>query len=112
LKNSKTVFVTESYDIFKDGSVIIRQAFGHTPGHSVLDVALHDTGHILLVGDLYHYPEEMTLHRMNPEEAEKSATPVSRARIEAVAREEHAQIWLTHDLDLFRRARHEPAYYD
>ncbi len=112
LKSAKTVFVPENYDVFKDGSVIIRQAFGHTPGHSVLDVALHNTGHILLVGDLYHYPEEMTLHRMNPEEAAESATPVSRARIEALAHDEHAQIWLTHDLDLFRRARHEPAYYD
>jgi glyoxylase-like metal-dependent hydrolase (beta-lactamase superfamily II) len=112
LKGAKTVFVPENYDVFKDGSVIIRQAFGHTPGHSVLDVTLHNTGHILLVGDLYHYPEELRLHRMPEDEATQSATPASRTRIEALARDEHAQIWLTHDMDLFRRARREPAYYD
>src|SRR5215472_12324281 len=34
LKNSKTIFITKNeYDVFGDGSVIIKAAPGHSPGH-------------------------------------------------------------------------------
>ena len=43
--------------------MIIKPAYGHTPGHSVLFVKLEKTGPIVLSGDLYHYPEEVTADR-------------------------------------------------
>jgi glyoxylase-like metal-dependent hydrolase (beta-lactamase superfamily II) len=37
LRNSKTLILTsEDYDVFGDGTVIIKAAPGHTPGHQVL----------------------------------------------------------------------------
>ena len=111
LKTAKTTFVADNHDVFGDGSVIIRQAFGHTPGHSVLQVNLKSTGAVILAGDLFHYMEEMTLNRM-PEREWKDGTPESRAKIQALAKAANAQIWLAHDLDLFRRLLREPAYYE
>ena len=37
LKNAKTTIIkTDEYDVFGDGTVIIKSAPGHTPGHQVL----------------------------------------------------------------------------
>jgi glyoxylase-like metal-dependent hydrolase (beta-lactamase superfamily II) len=111
LKDSKTILITDHYDVFGDGSVIIHQAFGHTPGHCVMQVNLRNTGPVILAGDLYHYPEEMTLKRM-PEREKTTGTPESRARIENLAKTLHAQIWIEHDISLFRLTHKAPAYYD
>jgi len=111
LKSAKTLYVDENHDVFGDGTVVIKQAFGHTPGHSVLQVKLANAGNLLLVGDLYHYPEEITLKKIGKRESATDA-PKSRARIEALAKETKAQIWLSHDLFLFKSLRHAPAFYD
>jgi glyoxylase-like metal-dependent hydrolase (beta-lactamase superfamily II) len=58
LRNSKSVIITDSeYDVFKDGTVIIKSAPGHTPGHQVLFIKLARTGQVLLRSDLYPYPD-------------------------------------------------------
>ena len=51
----------DEHDVFGDGTVIIKAAPGHTPGHQVLVLRLASTGRIMLSGDLYHYPQERTL---------------------------------------------------
>ena len=61
LQKSKTIIIKEDeYDVFHDGSVIIKSAPGHTQGHQVLYVKLAKTGGVVLSGDLYHYPAEKT----------------------------------------------------
>jgi len=111
LRDAKRVMVGPDYDVFGDGSVVIKQAFGHTPGHSVLAVRLAHTGWVVLAGDLYHYPEERALHRIGAAEA-KTAAPASRLAIEAWAKSNNAQIWLSHDMQFFKNARRSPAFYD
>src|SRR5689334_19235301 len=65
LKTAKTkVLDNEDFDVFGDGTVVIKSAPGHTPGHQVLFVKLQKTGPVLLAGDLYHYPEERTTGRV------------------------------------------------
>jgi len=65
LAGSKTVIIgADDHDVFGDGSVVIKWAPGHTPGHQVLFVKLVKTGPVLLSGDLYHYPEEVRLDRV------------------------------------------------
>jgi N-acyl homoserine lactone hydrolase len=55
LRNARAVRIaTDDYDVFNDGSVIIKLAPGHTPGHQVLLVRLPRTGPVILSGDLYH----------------------------------------------------------
>jgi N-acyl homoserine lactone hydrolase len=65
LEKSKTILLkSEDHDVFGDGTVVIKFSPGHTPGHQSLFLKLAKTGPVLLSGDLYHYPEEMTLKRV------------------------------------------------
>ena len=66
LKNSKMTIVTaDEHDVFGDGTVILKAAPGHTPGHQVLYVNLPETGPVVLSGDLYHYPAERTMGKLS-----------------------------------------------
>jgi N-acyl homoserine lactone hydrolase len=113
LKNAKTTLITTAdYDVFGDGTVIIKQAPGHTEGHSVLYVKLANTGGVLLSGDLYHYPAERTLHRLPTFEVSEAQTEKSRAAIEAFLGQSHAQLWIQHDLAHHRTLKKSPEFYD
>src|SRR5512143_896726 len=106
LKNAKTTLITTpDYDVFGDGTVVIKQAPGHTEGHSVLYVKLANTGGVVLSGDLYHYPAERTLHRLPTFEVSEAQTEKSRAAIEAFLTQSHAQLWIQHDLVNHRKLK-------
>src|SRR5882762_1892216 len=65
LANSKTIMLNgEDHDVFGDGTVVIKSTPGHTPGHQSLFLKLANTGNVLLAGDLYHYPEEITFKKI------------------------------------------------
>ncbi len=84
LKNSETVIVDkDEYDVFGDGTVVIKSAPGHTPGHQVLFLKLAKTGPVVLSGDLYHYPEERKLNRLPTREFNVEQTAASRAAVDA-----------------------------
>jgi glyoxylase-like metal-dependent hydrolase (beta-lactamase superfamily II) len=113
LKNAKTTLITTAdYDVFGDGTVVIKQAPGHTEGHSVLYVKLANTGGVLLSGDLYHYPAERTLHRLPTFEVSEPQTEASRKTIEAFLTQSKAQLWIQHDLAHHRTLKKSPEYYD
>ena len=64
LRNSKTILLPNTdYDVFGDGTVVIKYAPGHTPGHQVLALRLPKTGPVLIAGDLWHYAAERTASR-------------------------------------------------
>src|SRR5580704_15544801 len=51
LKDRKTIISpTDDYDVFGDGTVVMKLAPGHTPGHQVLFLKLKKTGPIVLSG--------------------------------------------------------------
>src|SRR5207237_6400098 len=84
LQVSRTTIVDrDDYDVFGDGTVVIKKAAGHTAGHQVLYVKLPRTGGVVLTGDLYHYAEERSLNRLPTTENDENATRASRAAIEA-----------------------------
>ena len=113
LKNSKTMLITTAdYDVFGDGSVVIKQAPGHTEGHSVLYLKLAKTGPVVLSGDLYHYPAERKLGRLPTFDVNEAQTKASRADIEAFLKRTGAQLWIQHDLAGFRKLKLAPQYYD
>src|SRR6202008_3645918 len=79
LKNSKTVILTKNdYDVFGDGTVVIKAAPGHSPGHQVLFLKLAKTGPVVLSGDLYHYPEQIKLNRFYANNFDTDGVRVSR----------------------------------
>ena len=113
LAGSRTIFIEEAeYDVFGDGTVVIRQAPGHTEGHTVLYVELARTGGVLLSGDLYHYPAERTLGRLPTFEVSEAQTAAARRDVEAFLARTDAALWIQHDLAHHRTLRLAPAFYD
>ncbi|HYL96136.1 MAG TPA: N-acyl homoserine lactonase family protein [Terriglobales bacterium] len=113
LRNSKTQILTQAdYDVFGDGTVVIKSAPGHTPGHQVLFVNLPKTGPVLLSGDLYHYPEERTHGPIPRTEFNREQTRASRAAVEAFLKKSGAQLWIQHDYIGNTKLRKSPAYYE
>lgn len=113
LRNSKTVFLTTpDYDVFGDGSVIIKAAPGHSPGHQVLFLRLKKTGPVVISGDLYHYPEERRLHKIPTTEFNAQETIASRAAIEAFLKKTGAQLWIQHDYTANAKLRKSPEFYE
>ena len=111
LKNAKTQLLNGDHYVFGDGTVVIKSTPGHTVGHQVLFLKLPKTGPVVLSGDLYHYPAERTLNRM-PEREKTTATPDSRAKVEALVKETGAQLWIGHDIAGFAKLKKSPEYYE
>jgi glyoxylase-like metal-dependent hydrolase (beta-lactamase superfamily II) len=113
LRNSSVTAITAGdHDVFGDGSVVIKLAAGHTPGHQVLYVRLPRTGGVVLSGDLYHYPEERSLGRVPTFEADQAQTTLARAGIEAFLKESKAALWIQHDFAASAKLRKAPVFYD
>jgi glyoxylase-like metal-dependent hydrolase (beta-lactamase superfamily II) len=113
LKNSKfKAITTDDYDVFGDGTVIIKSAPGHTPGHQVLYVKLAKTGGVVLSGDLWHYPEERTLNRFPTFDTDVEQTRAARAHIEDFLKTSGAALWIQHDLVGHRKLKLAPQYYE
>jgi len=113
LKDSKTkILKGEDYDVFGDGTVVIKAAYGHTPGHQVLYVKLARTGPVLLAGDLYHYQEERGTDKTPTFEFNRDQSLASRAAMEAFIKKTGAQFWIEHDVTNFNKLKKSPHYYD
>jgi glyoxylase-like metal-dependent hydrolase (beta-lactamase superfamily II) len=112
LKNSKTVIVTaDEHDVFGDGTVILKAAPGHTPGHQVLYVNLPQTGPVVLSGDLYHYVAERTMGRYPTFEFNQDQTRASRAALETFMMKTKARLWIQHDFTAHAALKKAPEYY-
>jgi glyoxylase-like metal-dependent hydrolase (beta-lactamase superfamily II) len=113
LKSAKTVLIDkDDYDVFGDGTVIIKSAPGHTPGHQVLFLKLKKTGPVLVAGDLYHYPEEKTMNRFPSFEFDKAQSAMSRASIDAFLKKTKAQMWIEHDTATYEKLKKAPDFYE
>jgi N-acyl homoserine lactone hydrolase len=113
LKNARTTLITANeHDVFGDGTVVIRQASGHTEGHSVLYVKLAKTGGVVLSGDLYHYPAERTLNRLPTFEVSEAETQAARTELEGFLTRTGAALWIQHDLPAHRKLKKAPEYYE
>lgn len=113
LKTAKTKILNdEDFDVFGDGTVVVKSAPGHTPGHQVLFVKLAKSGPVLLAGDLYHYPEERTTGRVPTFEFNADQSRAARAKIEAFVKSTGAQMWIEHDIATHAKLPKSPAYVE
>jgi glyoxylase-like metal-dependent hydrolase (beta-lactamase superfamily II) len=111
LRNSKTILLPNTdYDVFGDGTVVIKYTPGHTPGHQVLALKLPKTGPVLIAGDLWHYTAERTASRPPEGEANKQQTLASRAAMETYLKQSGVQLWIEHDPATFHRLKKAPDY--
>jgi N-acyl homoserine lactone hydrolase len=113
LKDAKTrILDNEDLDVFGDGTVVIKTAPGHTPGHQVLFVRLARRGPVLLAGDLYHYPEERTTGRVPTFEFNPEQSRATRQKMEAFINQTGAELWIEHDMATHARLPKSPAFID
>jgi N-acyl homoserine lactone hydrolase len=113
LKDSKRITLNnEDHDVFGDGTVVIKTAPGHTPGHQMLFLRLKKFGPLLLEGDLYHLPEERTLDRVPGFDFDPAMTRATRVKTEAFLEQTGAQMWIQHDPATNAKLRKAPEFYD
>jgi N-acyl homoserine lactone hydrolase len=113
LADAKTIVLNgEDHDVFGDGTVVIKSTPGHTPGHQSLFLKLANTGNVLLSGDLYHYPEEITYKKVPNFDTDREQTAKSRGVIEDFVKANHAQLWIQHDYTSGIKRKIAPAFYD
>ena len=113
LAGSKAIVLNgEDHDVFGDGTVVIKSTPGHTPGHQSLYLKLAKTGNVLLSGDLYHYPEEITSKKIPAFDTSKEQTAKSREAMDEFVKQNHAQLWIQHDYTSGIKRKIAPAFYD
>ena len=112
LETSETMLLDGDHDVFGDGTVVIKSAPGHTPGHQVLFVDLVETGPVVLSGDLYHFPESRTLKRVPTFNFDEAETLASMDAVEDFLIESGARLWIEHDVAANALLKKSPAYYE
>ncbi len=100
------------HDVFGDGTVVVKSAPGHTPGHQMLFLKLRHFGPLLLMGDLYHLPEERSLDRVPTFDFDAAVTRATRKQVEAFVHKAKAQAWIQHDPATYGPLKKAPAFYD
>ncbi len=84
-------------DIFGDGSVVMLNTPGHTPGHHSLLVRLARTGHVLLTGDLAHFRENYRTDGVPSFNTDRADTLASLDRFKQLAANLHALVVIQHE---------------
>jgi glyoxylase-like metal-dependent hydrolase (beta-lactamase superfamily II) len=84
-------------DVFGDGTVVMLNTPGHTPGHHSLLVRLKDMGPVLLSGDLAHFHENYEGNGVPSFNTDRSATLASIDRFKKIAANLKATIIIQHD---------------
>jgi N-acyl homoserine lactone hydrolase len=113
LKRARRITLNnEDHDVFGDGTVVIKTAPGHTPGHQMLFLKLVRFGPLLLAGDLYHLPEEKTLDRVPTFDFDAAMTRQTRRKVDEFLHETGATMWIQHDPPTNARLKKAPQYYD
>lgn len=96
-KGMKREAFTGEKDVFGDGSVVIFETPGHTPGHTSLQLKLPESGPVLLTGDLYHRSESRSLARVPRFNSNEENTLASMAIFEARATDLGAKVIIQHE---------------
>jgi glyoxylase-like metal-dependent hydrolase (beta-lactamase superfamily II) len=113
LKQAKRITLDNAdHDVFGDGSVVVKTAPGHTPGHQMLFLRLAHFGPLLLAGDLYHLPEERTLDRVPTFDFDAAMTRATRVRTEQFLKDTGAQMWIQHDPPTNAALKKAPDFYE
>ncbi|HXT14963.1 MAG TPA: N-acyl homoserine lactonase family protein [Gemmatimonadaceae bacterium] len=84
-------------DVFGDGTVVMLNTPGHTPGHHSLLVKLPQMGNVLLTGDLAHFHENYDSNGVPTFNTDRAATIASLDRFKKMAANLKATVIIQHD---------------
>jgi glyoxylase-like metal-dependent hydrolase (beta-lactamase superfamily II) len=84
-------------DVFGDGSVIMMNTPGHTPGHHSLLVKLPQMGPVILMGDLAHFHENWDTNGVPTFNVDRAQTLASMDRARKIAANLRGTVIIQHD---------------
>lgn len=106
----KTKKINGDFDVFGDGSVILKFMPGHTPGHQALFLDLVEHGPMMLSGDMYHFYENREYRRIPIFNYDVKQTMQSMTAFEAFAKEKGAKVYLQHAKGDFEKLPKAPNF--
>ncbi|MFC0676726.1 N-acyl homoserine lactonase family protein [Lysobacter korlensis] len=89
--------IRDRHDVFGDGSVLMINLPGHTPGHHGLLVKLEKKGHVLLTGDVTHFHENYRSDGIPTWNANRADSLASLDRFKKIADNLDATVIIQHD---------------
>ncbi|HTJ22838.1 MAG TPA: MBL fold metallo-hydrolase, partial [Gemmatimonadaceae bacterium] len=90
--------VTGDRDVFGDGTVVMLDMPGHTPGHHSLLVRLKGMGPVLISGDVSHFHENYDANGVPTFNTNRASSLASLARFKEIAANLHATVIIQHDI--------------
>jgi N-acyl homoserine lactone hydrolase len=84
-------------DVFGDGTVIVLNTPGHTPGHHSLLVKLPQMGNVVITGDAAHFRENYDTGGVPVSNFDRAQTVASLERIKKIASNLKATVIIQHD---------------
>ena len=87
----------DRHDVFGDGSVLMLNLPGHTPGHHGLLVKLAATGPVLLTGDVTHFHENYRSDGIPTWNTDRADSLASLDRFRKIAANLKATVIIQHD---------------
>jgi N-acyl homoserine lactone hydrolase len=112
LRNAKIVRFNGDYDVFGDGSVVIKATPGHTPGHQSLFVRLLKAGPILLSGDAAHLKANWETKRVPSINYNAEQSLRSMYEMAAFINASGATLWINHDAEQSAMIPKAPAFVE
>ena len=100
------------FDVFGDGTAIIKSTPGHSPGHQSLYLKLAKSGNILLSGDLVHFTSNWQNKVVPAFNFDQQASLQTMLETEQFLKKNNAVLWIQHDREQNAGIRHAPAYYE
>lgn len=101
LRNFRWMEIDDDFDLFADGSLTLLHTPGHTPGELSMLVRLPDRN-VLVTGDTAHLAAGLDLLLPMPFNFDTQQSVRSMRKLQRVARENDAYIWISHELDHYR----------
>jgi glyoxylase-like metal-dependent hydrolase (beta-lactamase superfamily II) len=115
LANRYKMFQLEGdFDIFGDGSAVVKRWVGHTPGSQMLIVRLPRTGTVILTSDNVYFRENVTKNLLPDVSLAYSPTGILNAYqwIREMQAREKADFFTAHDPDAFKAMKKAPDFYE
>lgn len=111
-KPGKSEPVSGDKDVFGDGSVMLINTPGHTPGHHSLLVRLKKKGAVLLTGDLAHFTENYASNGVPGFNTDRADTLASLDRFKKMAANLKATVIIQHEPADVKKLPHFPKAAD
>jgi len=112
LREARIVKLHGDYDVFGDGSVVIKSTPGHTPGHQSLFVRLPRSAPVLLSGDFVHLRANWEAKRVPSINFDQQQSLQTMQAMDIFLKQTGARLWINHDHEQSQTIPKAPAYIE